>query len=380
MNRVRRAIGSGSEQLRRSDASAVKRTSGALIASIIALASAGVVCVAASGKTAPLPHGGRVTASIRIPAGIGGFAVGEGAVWAVTGTLSPLMRIDPKENAVVARLKIERQGPCLTFPGSCGEVAAGNGGVWVSNPSDNTVTRIDPRTTKVVATIPVGPQPVELAASPGAVWVSNDGGPSVSRIDPATNQVVATIRVGPAESCCSGHMAVTTGAGAVWVSVPNLNALVRIDPTTNAVAATIRLPGSPYGFLVADGHAVWAASAHAGSVIWRIDPRSNRQTGTVTGQLIAPIGLALGFGSLWVADLDAKTIDRVNPSNGRIVARLRVGGYPIRLGIGSGSVWVRDDTGRVLRINPLRKVDRTWFSPSRARVVCGRQVNPAGCF
>ena len=55
-----------------------------------------------------------------------------------------------------------------------------------------------------------------------------------------------------------------------------------------------------------------------------------------------------------IADLDARTIDRVNPRTGRIVARLRVGGLPIRLGTGFGSVWVRDDSGRVLRIKPHR--------------------------
>ena len=66
----------------------------------------------------------------------------------------------------------------------------------------------------------------------------------------------------------------------------------------------------------------------------------------------APIGLALGFGSVWVADLDAKAIARIDPVTGRIVARLAVGGLPIRLAVGFGSVCVRDDTGRVLRIAP----------------------------
>ena len=69
---------------------------------------------------------------------------------------------------------------------------------------------------------------------------------------------------------------------------------------------------------------------------------------------MVPIGVALGFGSLWVADLDAKTVDRVNPRTGRIVARLRVGDHPVHLGAGFGSVWVRDDSGRVLRITPQR--------------------------
>jgi streptogramin lyase len=86
--------------------------------------------------------------------------------------------------------------------------------------------------------------------------------------------------------------------------------------------------------------------------VTRIDARTNRSTKVVSG-LKAPIGLGVGFGSLWVVDLDAKALDRVDPRTGRLVARLPVGGFPVRPGIGFGSVWVRDDTGRVLRINPV---------------------------
>ena len=130
---------------------------------------------------------------------------------------------------------------------------------------------------------------------------------------------------------------------------------MRIDPTTNEVAATIRLSrrqsGQPCGFLAASKKAVWAAGAHCGSAVTRIDPQTNRPTGTVTG-LPAPIGLGVAFGSLWVADLDAKAIERIDIRTGRIVGRLPVGGFPVRLAVGLGSVWVRDDSGRVLRIHP----------------------------
>jgi len=66
----------------------------------------------------------------------------------------------------------------------------------------------------------------------------------------------------------------------------------------------------------------------------------------------ALIGLVLGLGSLWVADLDARTIDRVNPRTGRIIGRLRVGGVPLEVATGLGSVWVGDGGGRVLRVRP----------------------------
>jgi len=323
-------------------------------ASAVLACSVAVVGVSATASTSTnaYPRAGTIVARIAVPKESGGLAVGQGAVWTMGDAVSTLLRIDPNRNAVVARIKVEPARPCAPFPSACSEVAAGEGAVWVSHASDDTVTRIDPQTNRVVARIPVGPQPNGIGVSPGAIWVANDGAPSVSRIDPATNKVVATVRIGPARACCSGHSELTVGGGSVWVAVPTLASVVRIDPATNAVKRTIQLSGQPYGFLTADARAVWAASAHSTSAVWRIDLRTDRESARVTGPLMTPIGLALGFGSLWVADLDAKTIDRVNPRTGRIIARLRVGGYPVRLGVGFGSVWMRDDTGRLLRIKP----------------------------
>ena len=311
------------------------------------------VVVAAFASSSALPRGGRVVAKVPIPAGTGAFAVGEGAVWAVSDRVLTLTRIDPHRNAAVATIKFKLTSACSGEPPGCGEAAAGNGAVWLTHLTDDTVSRIDPQTNDVTATIKVGSRPLGIAVSPGAVWVANSGGPSVSRIDPSTNRVVATIQVGPSSSV-SDRMSVGFGAGAVWVGVAKLEAVVRINPATNAVVSTIQVPGQPCGFLAADQKTVWAAGAHCANWVARLNPRSNRRTGQVKGYLLAPIGLALGFGSLWFADLDAKEIDRVNPRTGRISARLSVGGLPIRLGVGFGSVWVRDDGGRVLRIRPQR--------------------------
>jgi virginiamycin B lyase len=343
----------------------MKRMSGAMVAGVAALAcTLGLLAAAA---TAPArdhayPRGGKVMARISIPKGSGGLAVGEGAVWAMGNDGSTLSRIDPTSNAVVTRIAIEARNPCPEFPRSCGEAAAGNGAVWVARPSDDTVSRIDPATNKVTAIIHVGPQPAGVAVSPGAIWVANIGGPTVSRIDSKTNTVVATIRIGPARACCSEHTALTSGGRAVWATVTKLGAVVRIDPKTNKVAARVRLSairsGQPCGFLAASQSAVWAAGAHCPAssgdgVVTRIDARTNRPSRPMAG-FTAPIGVALGFGAVWVGDLDAKTIDRVNPRTRRIVGRLPVGGVPIQVATGFGSVWVGDGSGRVLRIKPQR--------------------------
>jgi YVTN family beta-propeller protein len=331
---------------------------GSAVTALALLMCGTAVGVAASANDAALPRGGEVVAKIPIPKGYGGFAVGEGAVWALSDDVSTLSRIDPQRNAVVARIKVTPKNPCPAYV--CGEPAAGAGAVWVPRASDNSVSRVDLATNAVTAVIPVGAHPTATVVGAGAVWVANSGGsrngriegPSISRIDPATN-AVTTIGLGPARAASDAE-SVAWGAGSIWAGVPGIRSIVRIDPQTNAVTVRIRVSTLPCASLAADAHAVWASTGHCTpSSIARIDPSTNKQTQTVKGE-ITPIGLALGLGSLWVADIDRKTIDRVNPRTGRIVGRLPVGGIPIRLGIGFGSVWVRDDTGRVLRIKPTR--------------------------
>jgi YVTN family beta-propeller protein len=292
-----------------------------------------------------LPPGGKVVARIPLgrgappPLGGGAFAVGEGAVWAMSDASTTLMRIDPATNAVVAKIK--------TSPPE--SAAAGAGAVWLSYPSENVVRRIDPRTNKVTATIRVGPQPTGIAVAPGAVWVATAGGPSIARIDPATNRVLATVRVGPKAACCSEHMGLTTGPRVVWAAVPNANQMVRVDPVTKSVVATVKLP-SPCGFLVADPLGVWFAGGGCADVVAHVDAHTNK----VTSRVYEPhaVGLGLFNGSVWAAVLDTANVDRIDPRTGRVVARLHVGGVPVRLAVGFGSIWVSDDTGRVLRIQP----------------------------
>ncbi len=287
-----------------------------------------------------LPRGGKVVARIPVPPGGGAFAAGEGAVWAMSDATSTLLRIDPQRNAVAARIKVDPSEAA----------AVGAGAVWLSHSATNTVSRLDPATNKLSATIRVGPQPADIAVSPDAVWVANAGGPSVTRIDPATNRVVKTIKVGPTVACCAEHMSVIAAGGAVWVAVPNANTLARIEPATNLVTETVKLLYPPCGFLAADASAVWSAGGGCGDVVARIDPGTKKVTAKLDEP--HPVGLWLAFGTVWVAVLGSSSVDQLDPPTGQLVARLPVGGTPVRLAVGFGSVWVNDDDGRVLRISP----------------------------
>ena len=157
----------------------VRRAAAAGVAGLVCVSA---VAVAPSATSSARPRVGKVVAKVPIPAGTGGFAVGEGAVWAVSDAGPTLTRIDPARNAVAASIKIKLTNPCPAEAPGCGEAAAGDGAVWITHVNDDTVSRVDPRTNEVTATIKVGSRPLGIAVSAGAVWVANSGGPTVSRI------------------------------------------------------------------------------------------------------------------------------------------------------------------------------------------------------
>lgn len=94
-----------------------------------------------------------------------GIATGFGGVWVACYWPRQLVRIDPAERNVIARIALD-EGP-LT-------VAAGAGGVWVTNRDSGTVVKVSPRSNKVVLRVrlPRGLAPFGVAVGKDAVWVS----------------------------------------------------------------------------------------------------------------------------------------------------------------------------------------------------------------
>jgi YVTN family beta-propeller protein len=155
------------------------------------------------------PRTGRVTARIRpVTTGEsdGAITTGAGSVW-VAGPVqgSPLTRIDPSGNAVLARIALSK------FRSGGATVAGGN--VWVADPGGDKVWRVDPMRNVPVSTTDVGAAPIGVVSGHGSVWVANAGDGTVSRIDPVTGRVIRTIAVGGSPN----GLAVTDDA--VWVTV-----------------------------------------------------------------------------------------------------------------------------------------------------------------
>ena len=157
------------------------------------------------------PATGRET---RIRVGrVDGVALGDGAVWAVSGPNATVLRIDPRTDRVTARITLVSAPDTLSpYPYA---VAVGAGFVWVVNGNTGTVTKIDPTLRGVVTTIPigVGTNVLGIAAGDGAAWATDSADGTLVRIDATSNRVTST-PLGPNQP-----RDVVVAGRKVWVSV-----------------------------------------------------------------------------------------------------------------------------------------------------------------
>jgi hypothetical protein len=261
------------------------------------------------------PQTNRVVATIPTPVSGESASIdfGEGAVWVTSGQANGVVyRVDPATNRVTATIGV---------PGGAFGIVVAAGTVWVTQyrpePDPGHVARIDARSNRLLSSVAVPNMPGAIRYGLDAVWVTSRF--TVSRIDPHTNVVTQPLhRVGDVRA---------VGAGALWGSYANDAedaGVQRIDPVTGQVVATIRIP---YGVLIAFGLGTLWVAQDASSIasggnepdrtepgkLYRIDPATNRVLGRpVPLPGIAPTGLAVGEGAVWVGEQDGKTLTRFN--------------------------------------------------------------------
>jgi DNA-binding beta-propeller fold protein YncE len=206
---------------------------------------------------------------------------------------------------------------------------------------------------RFAAVVPV-PGAASMTVADGMLWVRVPG--AVVRIDPATNTVVGKPLRIPANA-----EAIAVAQGALWVAgvapgdlgTPGEDAVTRIDLATGRTVATVPVGRAPLD-LVATPGAVWVPnSGGGGDSVARIDPQTNRLAGRPVRTGASPQSLAVGGGSLWVANHDAGTVTRIEQASGKVLADIAVPSEPHRVAYGAGAVWVGNwHDNSVTRIDP----------------------------
>jgi hypothetical protein len=261
------------------------------------------------------PQTNRVAATIPTPVSgeSASIAFGEGAVWVTSGQANGVVyRVDPAANRVTATIGV---------PGGAFGIVVAAGTVWVTKflpePDPGIVARIDAGSNRLLSPIEVPNMPGAIRSGLDAVWVTSRY--SVSRIDPHSGAVTQPLhRAGDVRA---------VGAGSLWGTYANSAddaGVQRIDPGSGQVVATIRIPN---GVLIAFGLGTLWVAQDASSIasggnepdrtepgkLYRIDPATNRVLGRpVPLPGIAPTGLAVGEGAVWVGEQDGTTLTRFN--------------------------------------------------------------------
>ena len=198
---------------------------------------------------------------------------------------------------------------------------------------------------------------------------------SVAVIDPTTNHVVAVIQVGIRPGPITG------GRGTLWVGNLDDRNLTRIDTRSRRPAGTVSLEGrtptgsvrpehgvgrarparerEPRGRPVRDGrvrdvrdregellvrreHRGWRRGGLGG--VRRRDSRRARSRDGRRGEKTvadgAPVGVAVGYGSVWLASAFQSTVQRFSPLSLAEIDSVSVGTRPSSIAAGFGDVWV----------------------------------------
>ena len=252
-----------------------------------------------------------------------GLAAAGGSVWVAGLSDGDVIRVDPRRGRVLERVAA---GPRIF------NLAVSPGAIWAISNVLGTLTRIDTRTGKVGAPLQVGAAPYDVAWGFGSVWVSNSGDGTVWRI--TDGKVVKRLRVGAEPN------GLTAYRGSLWVSDHTAGKLVRIDPRTNRVTGSVDLAGADW--ITGFGRSLYVSQET--NRVARVDLQTLKVVGAAR---VArnPLGSAIVANELWVPCIDANQIDIVDPATMKVVARKPAGPSPIVVLPAFGHVWVSHTTG-----------------------------------
>lgn len=143
----------------------------------------------------------------------------------------------------------------------------------------------------------------------------------------------------PAERYPSAHEFVAAARSALGIAEPAASGWRRA-PAVSALAGALLIAAAVGVFALSRAGRGSTAPPGADSLV-RIDPATNRVTETgAVGRSASAV--AVGAGSVWVANFGDGTISRVDPKSGRAVARLPARGTPTGVAISGSLVLVAD--------------------------------------
>jgi len=157
-----------------------------------------------------------------------------------------------------------------------------------------------------------------------------------------------------------GPLGLGAGCGSVWVTTENGTVLYRIDPATDKVVARIDVGQAMCGTPAFGFGRVWVPDCNFGPHgLVVVDPATNHVVRTLADQVAGSVGI--GAGSVWAGP-------RIDPATLSEQPLLRTGHDDLAITFGDGSVWVSD---AVCSCSKLRhhQVNVSRIDPATGKVI-----------
>jgi YVTN family beta-propeller protein len=146
--------------------------------------------------------------------------------------------------------------------------------------------------------------------------------------------------------------ALTVGGNAVWVASVTTDQVLRVDLHSGRVVDHVQVGPAPSAVAVDRSGRLWVANNGDGTVWW-LDPEAARPLLKRIPVGNGPVGVAVGLGSVWVANQLDDTLTRINQADGTVRGTIPLASAPDAVIVADHAVWVATDaTNSVIRVTP----------------------------
>jgi YVTN family beta-propeller protein len=236
----------------------------------------------------------------------------------------------------------------VTLGSPPGAIAYGAGSVWVSVPDSRSVARISPGSRRVTASIPLGVAAQSLAVAGSALWAVGSGSTdpylTLERINPTFGSVSRARRLPVVVMGDTGSL---SGRGKTLLVAPRTGLLTRVDARSGRTLGQLD-PNAAASAAVLGFGSSWLAYLEANLVV-RVD-----SSGAITQIPVGrgPSAIAVGKRSVWVANALDGTVKSIDPATSAVITTIPVGSTPTAIATAGDSVWVASGgDGTVVRID-----------------------------
>ena len=223
----------------------------------------------------------------------------------------------------------------------------------ISNPTANL-----PRTGQVVA---MGRFAVTIATPESLI--AAEGEPlTVRRTDPETFADMGDVDMQSTGGFPPDGQTMVQGSNGIWITLGAQHAVALIDPESGEVVRRIEVDGAPYS-MIEQGDDLWIVDLEAAAIL-RVDRRNGREIARVAVR--HPVAIAYSGGSIWAVENEGRhepseslgippgVLHQIDPATNEEVAQLKVGHRPLFATSWRDTVWVSNATsGTVSGIDAL---------------------------